>query len=113
VDHAAAAATTAMIITTSLGITAITTSTANRTCVGDISRCRENDKTATATATGAAITEGIRSIAAICCNPTVIDNATFSSDAQRAAAGTAMIVRRSIATFPIAPCVGTGAEDRP
>jgi hypothetical protein len=113
VDHTATATTTTMIITTRRGITAITTRTANRTCVGDTGRGRENDQTATAAATGAAITDGIWSIAAIGCNPTVIDNATCSSDAQRAAAGTAMIVRRSIATFPIAPGVGTGVEERP
>jgi len=113
VKHATAAATTTMIITRRYGVTAVTTRTANLPHVDDIRRRRQNDKT-TATATrGATVTGGICSMATVCRNQTRIGEEVLSDNDQRAAASTAMIVRRTIAALSISSRKGPRFQNRP
>jgi hypothetical protein len=113
VNHTAAATTTTMIITSRLGVTAVTTRTANRTHVDDIRPRRQNDKTTAPAAGGATVTGGIYSIATICRNQTRIGKEVLSDNDQRAAASTAMIVRRTIAALSIPSRKGTRIQNRP
>jgi hypothetical protein len=113
VDHAAAAAAAAMIITCRLGVTAVTTRTANRTHIDDIRPRRQNDKTAAADTRGATVTGGIYRIATIGRNQTRIGKEILSDNGQRATASTAMIVRRAIAALSIPSRKGTRFQNRP
>ena len=70
-------------------------------------------KHATTATRGATVTGGICSIATVCRNQTRIGEEVLSDNDQRAAASTAMIVRRTIAARSIPSRKGTRFQNRP